>query len=97
MWFEIRFSSQFCLNTLELPLQNLNRLRVYTFPNTKFTFLLHLTITCNRLVPVTIAAFRYIMVCHAVFVQNHGGEKKVVTKKKLLVRFVTLGFSFEGT
>ena len=28
-------------------------------------------------VPVVIAAFRYIMVCHAVFVQNNGWEKKV--------------------
>ena len=27
---------------------------------------------------MAIAAFRYIMVCHAVFVQNHGGEKQVV-------------------
>ena len=31
----------------------------------------------SRLIPVAIAAFRYIMVCHAVFVQNHGGEKRV--------------------
>ena len=41
------------------------------------TFLLHLLTSWNRLVPVAIAAFRYIMVCHAVFVQNHGGEKMV--------------------
>ena len=41
------------------------------------TFLMHLLTSWNRLVPVAIAAFRYIMVCHAVFVQNHGGEKKV--------------------
>ena len=41
------------------------------------TFLLHLLIYSDRLVPVAIAAFRYIMVCHPVFVQNHGGEKKV--------------------
>ena len=38
---------------------------------------LHLLTAWNRLVPVAIAAFRYIMVCHAVFVHNHGGEKKV--------------------
>ena len=32
----------------------------------------------NRLVPLAIAAFRYAMVCHAVAVHNHGGEKKVI-------------------
>ena len=31
----------------------------------------------NRLVPIAIAAFRYIMVVHAVFVHNHGGERMV--------------------
>ena len=41
------------------------------------TFLLHLLTSWNGLVPVAISAFRYIMVCHAVFVQNHGGEKMV--------------------
>ena len=35
----------------------------------------------SRLIPVAIAAFRYIMVCHAVFVQNHGGEKRVLNLK----------------
>ena len=39
--------------------------------------LLQLLTSWNRLVPVAIAAFRYIMVCHAVLVQNQGGEKKV--------------------
>ena len=47
-------------------------------PYLQNTFLLHLHLSWNRLVPVAIAAFRYIMVCHAVFVQNHGGEKQVV-------------------
>ena len=28
-----------------------------------------------RLVPVAIVVFRYLMVCHAVFCQNLGGEK----------------------
>ena len=32
----------------------------------------------NRLVPLAIAAFRYAMVCHAVAVHNHGGEKQVI-------------------
>ena len=40
-------------------------------------FVLVLLTAWNRLVPLAIAAFRYIMVCHAVFVQNHGGEKQV--------------------
>ena len=40
-------------------------------------FVHHLLIYWNRLVPVAIAAFRYVMVCHAVFVNNHGGEKRV--------------------
>ena len=42
------------------------------------TFLLYLLICWNRLVPVAIAVFRYVMVCHPVFVQNHGGEKMVL-------------------
>ena len=37
----------------------------------------HLLTLWNRLVPVAIAGFRYVMVCHAVFVHNHGGEKAV--------------------
>ena len=41
------------------------------------TFLLYLLVCWNRLVPVAIAVFRYVMVCHPVFVQNHGGEKMV--------------------
>ena len=31
----------------------------------------------NRLVPVGIVVFRYLMVCHAVFCHNHGGEKGI--------------------
>ena len=42
--------------------------------NTSFIYML---VFWNRLVPVAIAAFRYILVCHSVFVHNHGGEKKV--------------------
>ena len=40
-------------------------------------FIFPLLTSWNRLVPVAIAGFRYIMVCHAVFVHNHGGEKAV--------------------
>ena len=33
--------------------------------------------TWNRLVPVGIVVFRYLMVCQAVFCHNHGGEKGI--------------------
>ena len=33
--------------------------------------------TFNRLISVTIAVFRYIMVCHPVFSVNHGGDKVI--------------------
>ena len=33
--------------------------------------------TWNRMVPVGIVVFRYLMVCHAVFCHNHGGEKGI--------------------
>ena len=42
--------------------------------NTSFIYML---VFWNRLVPVAIAAFRYILVCHSAFVHNHGGEKMV--------------------
>ena len=38
-------------------------------------FLGNFLLTFNRLVPVGIVLFRYIMVCHAVPVVNFGGEK----------------------
>ena len=31
----------------------------------------------NKLIPVGMAAFRYLMVCHAVFCHNQGGERKI--------------------
>ena len=36
-----------------------------------------LLVAWNRLVPVAIVVFRYMMVCHAVFCHNMGGEKTV--------------------
>ena len=55
------------------------------------TFAMMLLTAWNRLVPLAIAAFRYIMVCHAVFVQNHGGEKQVITWVKFLVEHQVFG------
>ena len=40
-------------------------------------FVHNLMVTWNRLVPVAIVVFRYMMVCHAVFCHNLGGEKVV--------------------
>ena len=40
-------------------------------------FVHNLMVTWNRLVPVAIVVFRYMMVCHAVFSHNLGGEKVV--------------------
>ena len=55
--------------------------------NTSFIYIL---VFWNRLVPVAIAAFRYILVCHSAFVHNHGGEKKV----GLLLSVVPLPVTF---
>jgi hypothetical protein len=41
------------------------------------SILLTILTTWNRLVPVAIAVFRYLMVCHAVFCHNHGGDGPV--------------------
>ena len=40
-------------------------------------FCTYTMVSWNRLVPVCIVVFRYMMVCHAVFCLNHGGEKKI--------------------
>ena len=40
-------------------------------------FVQKLLLTWNRLVPVAIVVFRYMMVCHAIFCHNLGGEKVV--------------------
>ena len=41
----------------------------------------------NRLVPIGIALFRYLMICHAVFCQNIGGDKYVL-------KFIKIGLVF---
>ena len=43
----------------------------------------------NRLVPVAIAYFRYLMVCHAVFCQNAGGEKAILNFVKIVLVFLS--------
>ena len=44
---------------------------------TGFVFYLMFMLTWNRLIPVVIAIFRYLMVCHAVRCHNFGGERRV--------------------
>ena len=58
------------------------------------TFAVVLLTAWNRLVPLAIAAFRYIMVCRAVFVHNLGGEKQVVYTKSLGKEVPEFGISF---
>ena len=41
----------------------------------------------NRLVPIAVALFRYLMICHAVFSQNFGGDKYVL-------KFIKIGLVF---
>ena len=43
----------------------------------------------NRLVPVGIANFRYLMVCHAVFCHNLGGEKAILDFVKIVLVFLS--------
>ena len=44
----------------------------------------------NRLVPVGIVVFRYIMVCHAVSTVNFGGEKSLWKLVKWFVQGLSL-------
>ena len=44
----------------------------------------------NRLVPVGIVLFRYIMVCHAVKTVNYGGEKALWRTVKWIVQGLSL-------
>ena len=68
----IRFAA-FCISFSQSPLSMMGS----PIPCLADVFVHHLLIYWNRLVPVAIAALRYVMVCHAVFVNNHGGEKMV--------------------
>ena len=68
----IRFAA-FCISFSQSPLSMMGS----PIPCLADVFVHHLLIYWNRLVPVAIAALRYVMVCHAVFVNNHGGEKRV--------------------
>ena len=44
----------------------------------------------NRLVPVGIAVFRYIMVCHPVYTTNHGGDKGIMKMVTLAIIILSL-------
>ena len=44
----------------------------------------------TRLVPVGIAFFRYLMVCHAVFSHNRGGEESLMKMVKRSIMFLSL-------
>ena len=54
------------------------------------SFLVTLLFSFNRLVPVGIVVFRYIMVCHAVSVVNFGGEKPLWKMVKWSVHGLSL-------
>ena len=58
------------------------------FPCYIIVFVHILMITWNRLVPVAIVVFRYMMVCHAVYCHNLGGEKAVL--KRVITALATL-------
>ena len=53
-------------------------------------FLSTFVFTFNRLVPVGIVLFRYIMVCHAVRAVNYGGEKPLWRTIQLAVLLLSL-------
>ena len=53
-------------------------------------FFLTLLFGYNRLVPVGIVIFRYIMVCHAVSTVNFGGEKPLWRMIKWFVQGISL-------
>ena len=50
----------------------------------------------NRLVPVGIATFRYLMVCHSVLCQNTGGEKAILTFVKITLVFLSISNGIFG-
>ena len=53
-------------------------------------FFLAMLFGFNRLVPVGIVLFRYIMVCHAVATVNFGGEKPLWKTVKWFVQGLSL-------
>ena len=54
------------------------------------SFLVSILFSFNRLVPVGIVLFRYIMVCHAVSTVNYGGEKPLWRTVKLAIQGLSL-------
>ena len=59
---------------------------------TPYLFYWVFLLTWNRLIPVGIAIFRYLMVCHAVVCHNFGGERRIW---RVLNSFI-LGFCLFG-
>ena len=60
---------------------------------TGFNFISIVFFTWARVSPLVIATFRYMMVCHAVFWHNHGGERKIW---QLLNSFIFFTFLASG-
>ena len=56
-------------------------------------FAYNIMVTWNRLVPVAIVGFRYMMVCRAVYCHNIGGEKAVLGR----VMTALVGLCFLGS
>ena len=54
------------------------------------SFLASILFSFNRLVPVGIVVFRYIMVCHAVSTVNFGGEKPLWKTVKWFILGISL-------
>ena len=50
----------------------------------------------NRLVPIAVALFRYLMICHAVFSQNLGGDRYVLKFIKIGLVFFSIGSGIVG-
>ena len=60
---------------------------------TGFNFISIVFFTWARVSPLVIATFRYLMVCHAVFWQNHGGERKIWQLLNIFILSICLASS----
>ena len=54
--------------------------KAITFCKCVFSFIVQSLVSWNRLFPVGIVLYRYLLVCHAVLSQNLGGERPILTK-----------------
>ena len=62
-----------------------------TFCKYVFSFTQQSLITWNRLLPVGIVLYRYMLVCHAITCQNLGGERTIPTTVSRGLIVVSLG------